>query len=208
METVWVTAQWVNDAKPTNPKNGSIKDPVLGYISVPVAALGQFQKGKRYCIVIETTDKGYRNFKGFANPQPNPVPQSTGGQFDGRQIPPAPQRVSPQPIARTLPPRPAAPQGRRIDVPMGLPVDPTAMNIFVTGIVGRALGSGHFSPADISELTAQAKAAFMVHLSGGGAEPGHQTYTPAPTPEQEFNDPLPDPSQYGAQPPVDDEWQQ
>lgn len=203
LETVWVTAQYVNDPKPANPKNASIKDPVLGYISIPAAAQHQFQKGKRYCIQIETTDKGYKNFKGFANPQPNAA-QSTGGQFDGRQIPPAPQRVAPQPVARSLPPRPAAPQGRRIDVPMGLPLDPTAMNIFVTGIVGRALGSGHFLATDISDLTREAKAAFLTHLAGAAPEPTYQSSTPEP----EFNDPLPSPDQYGAQPPADDEWQQ
>lgn len=198
IETIWVTAQYVNNPDPVkNPRNpnGSIKDPVLGYISVPPQALPQFQKGKRYCIQIETTDKGYKNFRGFANPAPT-APQSTAGNFTG-----APQQIA-RPVA------PTAPQRQRLTAPpqtFAQQFDAQALNIFTTGITGRALGSGHFTAADIDELVREAKAAFMKHLSGIPeiVPAPHQTSAPEP----EYNDPLPDPSQYGAQPPVDD-WQQ
>ena len=38
------------------------------------------------------------------------------------------------------------------------------MDIFVTGVVGRSMGSGHFSVQDISELTKNAKKAFYDNL--------------------------------------------
>lgn len=43
--------------------------------------------------------------------------------------------------------------------------DATSKNIFVTGIVGRAMGSGKFEPEDILKLTAAALGAFDL-LSG------------------------------------------
>ncbi len=181
METVWVTAQYVNDPKPTNPRNGTIKDPVQGYISVPAEQLGLFQKGRRYCIIMQTTDRGFKNFRGFAQQAPEPTPAQT---FDGRQ---------PQQLARPAP-RQITPRG----IPAGsfqAQADPTAMNIFITGLVGRALGSGHFAAADIDELTRAAKESFLKHLSGRPEK--------SVPDDSGYNDPLPDPSQYGAAPPDD-----
>ena len=42
--------------------------------------------------------------------------------------------------------------------------DTQRMDIFVTGVVGRSMGSGHFSVQDISELTKNAKKAFYDNL--------------------------------------------
>ena len=38
------------------------------------------------------------------------------------------------------------------------------MDIFVTGVVGRSMGSGHFSVEDISDLTKNAVRAFNDNL--------------------------------------------
>ena len=40
------------------------------------------------------------------------------------------------------------------------------MDIFVTGVVGRSMGSGHFTVNDINELTKNAKLAFNENLKG------------------------------------------
>ena len=42
--------------------------------------------------------------------------------------------------------------------------DTQRMDIFVTGVVGRSMGSGHFSVGDISDLTKNAVRAFNDNL--------------------------------------------
>jgi hypothetical protein len=42
--------------------------------------------------------------------------------------------------------------------------DTQRMDIFVTGVVGRSMGSGHFSVEDISDLTKNAVRAFNDNL--------------------------------------------
>jgi len=82
--------------------------------------------------------------------------------------------------------------------------DPQSLSIFVTGVCGRALGSGHFNATDLDELVREAKAAFLKHMAQQPAQ------RPSSAPEPEFNDPLPSLDQYGVPQPVDidDDWQQ
>lgn len=167
MPEAWITPTYINDPKPGK-KLGNIKTAELGYIWLKPEGLSAFTKGKR--VYIEYSENGdFKNFVKF------PVPRS----------PASAQQVAPRQAA---PARPSTPQT------FSAQVDTQALNIFVTGAVGRALGSGHFNAGDIDEIVREAKAAFMKHLSG--AEPAPVRKTSAPEPE--FNDPLPDPNSYGA----------
>ena len=66
MLTSQVTVDYVNEPKEGKPF-GSIKTKELGYVSVPPDKLGLFEKGGKYSINYETTDRGYHNFKSLAN---------------------------------------------------------------------------------------------------------------------------------------------
>jgi hypothetical protein len=175
-QKAWVSPQFINQPKPGK-KKGSIKDNVLGYVWMDPDALNHFKRGQR--IYIEYSDDGnFKNLVGFPNPAPH-------------QVAPQPQQMAPAVPRQAPPPRPMQPN---FPAP-ATDVDPTAMNIFVTGIVGRALGSGHFQAQDISQLTLEAKRAFMKHLSG----------KPTSDPEGEFDDPLPTPDSYGVRQAMDDD---
>ena len=56
-------------------------------------------------------------------------------------------------------------QSRPMPVSNGMNKNDTQrMDIFVTGVVGRSMGSGHFSVQDISDLTKNAVRAFNDNL--------------------------------------------
>lgn len=194
MPATWIQVQFVNPPKPgKNPKYGSLKTDV-GYVSVPTAELGLFQKGGRYCIEMETTDQGFNNFVRMANQQPSNSAPAPRPQY--------PQRTqAAQPIARTLPPRPA-PQAQQRPAPKPIEalsfsaqVDDQARAIFITGIVGRAMGCGRFEATDILTLTHAAAEAYDVVFRGKPL-----AEQPQLTAEQAFDDDLPNPDQYGARP--------
>jgi hypothetical protein len=193
LQGVWITPLYVNEPRNPGDRFGSIKSREFGYISVPADQLYLFQKGKRVCIDIEERGQ-YKNFKGMAGGVP---PQSSNPVWDGRQIPPRPQR----------PPQRAQDDRRVPRQPqLEVPVDTTAMNIFITGVTGRALGSGHFNASDIDELVREAKAAYLKHFGGGNLQtPQHGAPTPprAPVPP-EFDEPLPNPEDYGQAPQEED----
>lgn len=199
-KAVWVTANFINPSKKPGGKFGSISTPEEKYISVPVSELGQFRKGGRYCVEIEVTPEGYKNFVRFANAPPS------GSAQPQRTVPP----VGDYAAARaSLPPRPQSTVQARpapIQPYQTAPylADPQALAIFVTGVTGRALGSGHFTAQDIPELVREAKAAFMLHLSGN-PDPVKAQHQPVIDPQ--FDDPIPfgredaptpDPDAYGA----------
>lgn len=173
MPEVWITPQYVNEPKPGK-KLGNIKTKELGYIWCQSEVLMNFQVNRR--IFIEYTENGdFKNFKRFPNPEPHVAAPRVAAP-------------APRPQAPVNRPNAAAPQT------FAAQVDTQALNIFVTGAVGRALGSGHFNAGDIDEIVREAKAAFMKHLSGVEPAPARKTSAPEP----EFNDPLPDPESYGA----------
>lgn len=167
MPEAWVTPTYINDPKPGK-KLGNIKTNELGYIWLRPEGLSAFAKGKR--VYIEYSENGdFKNFVKF------PVPRS-----------PAPaQQVAPRTMA------PARPSPHQT---FSAQVDTQALNIFVTGAVGRALGSGHFNAGDIDEIVREAKAAFMKHLSGAVEQPQKSV----PVREEWLNDPLPTEDSYGA----------
>ncbi len=154
-QTVWVTANYVNGPKPGR-KHGSIKTPEFGYVSVAEEHLHHFRPKARYSIIMETTDQGYHNFKGFAQQE---QPQDQSGYQGYSEAP----RRPPQQQARPPMQRPAPPPMQPRTLPMPAPQpsnDPAAKTIFITGVVGRAMGSGKFMSTDVLALTMAAKAAY------------------------------------------------
>ena len=79
------------------------------------------------------------------------------------------QQYSPQPqYMPTQPPQPVAQANNTFtSKPPSNPFnkgDTQRLDIFVTGVVGRSMGSGHFSVSDIEELTKNAVRAFHENL--------------------------------------------
>lgn len=84
--------------------------------------------------------------------------------IDGRPqgAPPPTMQYAPQPsLPPAVPQQPAPPAGHN----SARMSDPKDMLIFVTGIVGRAMGSGQFGVTDISLLTQAALAAYKANLA-------------------------------------------
>jgi len=74
------------------------------------------------------------------------------------------QNDAPQPIGNVIQNvAPTAPQPPQQTNGMSK-TDTQRMDIFVTGVVGRSMGSGHFSVQDIGELTSNAVRAFNENL--------------------------------------------
>lgn len=207
MPVATITCQYINEPKPGK-KSGSIKTAELGYISVWADKLPYFEKGQRY--TVEYSINGdFKNFVRMAASAPQQI------QSGGYNPPPAPTQVTyrqpPQPNTnirdqqpyRPVPPYALDPQPQTTAVPAP-PLDITALNIFTTGLVGRALGSGHFSPDDIDRLTENAVAAFKRHLANPKAAPvvAEKRGTRAVQyVDPELNDPLPDANFYNPEAP-------
>lgn len=147
-QEVYVTPQFINGPKKEGGKHGSIKTAEYKYISVPVSHLHEFQKGVRAFIVMETTPEGYHNFVGFAHEAPRQQPQAHQESYQGYQE--RPRQPAPQ--------RREAPQARP-PAPMHS-ANPEGRDIFITGVTGRAMGSGKFTSMDILTLTLAAAAAY------------------------------------------------
>ncbi len=209
MPVAEVTVQYVNQPKPGK-KKGSIKTVELGYVNVWPDKLDLFFKGQRTVIEFSESQSasGGQPFLDFV--------RLAGEQPQGRSAPqsynPPPQRPQPgyNPQYAQQPPPPRKPDPR-LSAPATVPrqfnpeIDQMALQIFVTGLTGRAMGSGHFAPEDIDALTENAVAAFMKHLNAPNPNAGRKMQErPQQTGavEQQYadmNDPLPDPNSYGAQ---------
>jgi len=92
----------------------------------------------------------------------NPSEQQASYQQPEPQYAPQPQYTPtqpPQPVPQantTFTPKPATGGFNKSDT--------QRLDIFVTGVVGRSMGSGHFSVSDIEELTKNAVRAFNENL--------------------------------------------
>lgn len=131
--------KYVNEAK-NDSQYGSIADGNRTYVSVPVDLLGNFKPGVAYNInYTERTVNGrtFKNFYSFAD-----------GPTQTASITAAPSGPAPKSEFR-LPVINQSKEQERKD-----------MLIFVTGVVGRAMGSGSFMADDIKNLTMEAKAAY------------------------------------------------
>ncbi len=134
-----VTPKYVNAAN-AGKKYGSIKDEQDNKYVVPANMVNQFQVGVPVDIQFENQTWGG---------EPVSVIISVGAQTSQQSaqvtLPPQIQPVPHNPPAQQVPHTPTQQSAPTLE-------DPTSENIFVTGIVGRAMGSGQFGSTDISLL--------------------------------------------------------
>lgn len=140
-----ITVKFVNPAK-DGFKFASLKLADDTFISVRPEDLGLFSKGGTYAVDIELSDKMDK----YGNPY-RMVKKLAGGTA------PAQRGPTPQPMSQTMP------QGNQ------------AEEIFVTGIVGRAMGSGQFQIEDIVSLTQAATQAWRSRNGNIAATPKYDT---------------------------------
>ena len=122
--------------------SGSIKTTDGQFFGVKEADLVRFQKGKRYDIEYVEKAKGdkiYRDFVAMAA-STTPLP-NIDRDYANRDV--------------------GKPNGSHY-----APTDAKDKFIFVTGVVGRAMGSGKFEPADILQLTQLACASYEEVFNG------------------------------------------
>lgn len=118
--------------------SGSIKAEDGEYYNVHADELDRFEKGAEYDINFDFNKKGYKNVKGFSRVSTSPPPQHATGQN-------IPTRPAPQPSGHY--------NGSNRD-------DTTDRHIFITGVVGRAMGSGAFKGEQIIHLSHMAAVAY------------------------------------------------
>ena len=168
-----MTLQYVNDPKSPTAKYGNIKSTAGETVMVPITMLALFRGREGQAVDVPTkvatwgqgTDAKQVT---IATAGPN------GGGWQGAQRAPAAQQ---QPAAQHPAPvyRPPA-------------ADKDARQIYVTGIVGRAMGSGKFTASEILVLTQAATEAYDRLLDPSKPKPAQA----APVAEPPFNDALPD----------------
>lgn len=131
--------QYVNEAKPDK-KYGTIKTRDGESYALPAGMVGVFQPNTT--VEVPTQDQKWGD----------KVVHVIMGRPANGNAPPA----AATPAAPTPPP--AATGAARM-------TDPKDMLIFVTGVVGRAMGSGSFGVTDIDLLTKAAKSAYKDNLA-------------------------------------------
>jgi hypothetical protein len=139
---------YVNQPK-QGQRYGSVKFDNGMYVGVAPQDLGRFQRGQDY--TLEVSQRQGRDGRTFydlvhivsGGQQPLPVQQTA-------------QQTYQQTAQRQSPPRSSG----------GVSGVSNDMLIFVTGVVGRSMGSGKFGLSDIASLTAAAKDAFETELMG------------------------------------------
>lgn len=141
-----IIAKYVNPPKPDK-KYGSIKTPEGVSYMLPAGMVDAFVQGATYDVPVKQETWG----KGDDAKVVNIIagrPGSAGSGVVNQQ--PAPQAAA----SAAPPPMRSARMG-----------DTNDMSIFVTGIVGRAMGSGKFGATDIDALTKCAIAAYKANLA-------------------------------------------
>lgn len=134
-----ITLKYVNQPKNPTGKMGSVVDGAGVRYMVPVENLGRFTTGGTYDVAVsqEVWKPGEPALMVIRG-----VPAQAGA-------------------APAAPATPTHASGHVNGAKIG---ESAARQIFVTGIVGRAMGSGKFSPSDLEALTSAAIAAYDKHL--------------------------------------------
>ena len=143
------TISFVNHPTKPDAKYGNLKTSDNQRIMVPIANLGQYERGRTYDIPTQT--------KTWTPGEP-PVIVAQPYQ----EAPADPPDLFPpsDTVGRTSPPpAPAA-------TPAPFRGNPEARGIFLTGVVGRAMGSGKFAASEIEVLLDAAMAAYDRKLGG------------------------------------------
>lgn len=138
-----VTLKYVNQPKNPTGKMGSVVDGAGVRYMVPVENLGKFAVGGTYEVAVaqEVWKPGEPALMVIRG-----VPAQAG----------AAPSYTPAPAAS-----PTHASGHVNGAKIG---ESAARQIFVTGIVGRAMGSGKFTPSDLEALTSAAITAYDKHL--------------------------------------------
>lgn len=134
-----LSIQYVNEAKPDK-KYGTIKTREGESYALPAGMSGVFQPNTTVDVPTQDQkwgDKVVHVIMGRPSNTPQPAPPSP---------PPAPQAPAPNGMARQS------------------NIDAKDFTIFVTGVVGRAMGSGSFGVTDIDLLTKAAIAAYRANI--------------------------------------------
>lgn len=144
MSEVAIKIKYVNQPKKVDGKYGNIKSDDGSTYFIPVSALGKYRAGMEFMAPVAPAKWG------------QDVVQIIPAHFDPGGSPAAPQTAAPAAPQQSAPP--TGHNSARMS-------DPKDMLIFVTGIVGRAMGSGQFGVTDISLLTQAALAAYKANLA-------------------------------------------
>lgn len=143
-----ISIKYVNPAKPGK-KFGSLKSVEGDTYWVPAGMVSDFTAGTTVDIPTETQKWG-ANMVNVVSGAASGAPQQEQSGW-GRAAPP--KFAAPPPRPQAAAPAPAA-------VPT--PIGAKDALIFVTGVVGRAMGSGQFKSGDISDLTHEALKAWFL----------------------------------------------
>lgn len=178
MPQAQVTPQYVNPAKPGK-KFGNIKEASGVKWIIPAGWEGMFAPNVPAHIDYEPQTWGseavniVRGVNGNMQPAAPAMPAGPGWAPPPSAAPP--QGVT-QPLPNIMPPNADRPNG-----------DHVAEEIFVTGIVGRSMGSGQFSVHDIALL---AKAATQAWRERNMQAPPASGYNERNPPPADPNDPI------------------
>ena len=160
-----VTPQYVNPAKPGK-KFGNIKEASGVKWIIPAGWENLFSPNVPAHIDYEAQTWGSESVN---------IVRGVNGNMQPAPTQPSPPNPMAPPVPQPLPAIPVPPQ------PVASRDDKVAEEIFVTGIVGRAMGSGQFSVLDIAVLAKAATQAW--HERGMQAPPaGGYTETAPPPP--------------------------
>ncbi len=161
--SVVITPKYVNSPKKEGGKYGNIKDADGRTIMVPVGSLGLFRAGTPVRIRTAQKTWGTSDVEVFEGIDQQDAPQqSQPPVFNPRLEPPVvnpPQQASYAPPVQQHPPV----SQPYIAPPQSNPhfTDKDAL-IFITGVVGRSMGSGKFVCSDIEALTHEALNAWNI----------------------------------------------
>jgi hypothetical protein len=141
-----ISIKYVNPAR-EGKKFGSIKSVEGETYWVPAGMVSQFQPGTTVDVPTETQKWG-ANIQNVISGAANATPKRDESGW-GRAAPP---KFAAPPTQQA----PAAPAATNT------PVNNKDALIFVTGVVGRAMGSGQYKSGDISDLTHEALKAWFI----------------------------------------------
>jgi hypothetical protein len=183
-----ISVRYVNSPKPGG-KYGNLKTVSGEVIMCPPDLLDQFQAGQTYDVAIKQQTWGQgtdqERLVTIVASGPTGAVQGQGGQA-GYQ-PPAQGSASYRGNTGFQPRVVQGGSGGPVGMPSGAD---QARQIFVTGCVGRALGSGKFAASEIAVLTSEANRAFDLI---GKPKPVQNTFPSDPLPPgMEPGDPGPE----------------
>jgi hypothetical protein len=175
-----MTLAYVNDPRNPAGKYGNVKSTAGETVMVPIAMLPLFRGREGQAVDVPTKIATWGQ-----GTDAKQVTIATGGPgtsnvvgWQGTQRAPAPQQQAPQQPAPAYRP-PAA--------------DKDARQIYITGVVGRAMGSGKFTASEILVLTKEAGDAYDKYVDPSKPKPA----LPAPVAYPELNDQVPWPGEDG-----------